>query len=95
MLLFGADRRLLRRYPQFCTFMGLSSETIKGLSPKYHPPGWTLRLCEEVLDDCWKAEEDTGAQAGAEVATAGNWGAQRAAVGESIVLFAQAIAWFV
>ncbi|CAM9206112.1 unnamed protein product, partial [Scytosiphon promiscuus] len=49
---------VLRRYPQFCESMSLTSEAMRdtGLSPKYHPPTWSLSLCEEILDKCWEAE---------------------------------------
>ncbi|CAN0030461.1 unnamed protein product, partial [Pylaiella littoralis] len=52
---------VLRRYPQFCDFMGLTLEAVKGLVPKIHPPAWALRLCEDILDECWKTEAQTGA----------------------------------
>lgn len=62
--------------------MGISSKTVVGLSPKYHPPGWTLRLCEEVLDDCWKAAEETRSHAGAGGTDAAYRSAQHAVAGE-------------
>ena len=50
-----------------------------------------MRLCEELLDGCWKAEEEAGGQAGAEDPNAANQSARRAAAGEGIVLRAQAL----
>ncbi|CAB1110918.1 unnamed protein product [Ectocarpus sp. CCAP 1310/34] len=50
-------------YPQFCDFVGLTLKAVRleGLAPRYHPPAWTLGLCEAVLDECWKCDAQTGA----------------------------------
>eukprot|EP00903_Cladosiphon_okamuranus_P012921 g12064.t1 len=52
---------VLRRYPQLCESMGVTLEVVGGFVPKHHPPVKTLRLCEEILDEMRKAEEQTAA----------------------------------
>lgn len=39
----------------------MTLEAVKGLIPKHDPPAKTLRLCEEILDELRKAEEQTAA----------------------------------
>lgn len=59
--------------------MGLTLEAVKGLVPKHHPPAWALRLCEEILDECWKTEAQTGAGGARALRNA-----RRAAAGEGL-----------
>lgn len=51
----------IRRYPQFCETMGLTTKAIAGLHPKARPPSWAVKMCEDVLGEMWKAEVETGA----------------------------------
>lgn len=61
--------------------MGATLEAVKGFIPKHHPPAKTLRLCEEILDELRRAEEQTGAGGARALRNA-----KRAAVGERIVV---------
>lgn len=79
---FGSLPRFLffrPRYPQLCEFMGATPEAVKGFTPKHHPPAKTLRLCEEILDELRKAEEQTAAGG-----TRALRNATRAAAGETV-----------
>lgn len=67
------------RYPQLCEFMGATLESVRGFTPKHHPPAKTLRLCEEILDDLRKAEEQTSAGGATALRNA-----KRAAAGEGM-----------
>lgn len=55
----------------------MTPDVVKTLDPKLRPPAWTLRLCEEILDECCKAEAETGAGGARAMRNA-----QRAAAGE-------------
>ena len=57
-----------------------------GLTPKSHPPVWTLRLCEELLDECWKAQEETGSAFVGGGAKSTKRSAAQATAGEIIAL---------
>lgn len=59
--------------------MGLTLEAVKELVPKIHPPAWALRLCEDILDECWKTEAQTGAGGARALRNA-----RRAAAGENV-----------
>lgn len=59
--------------------MGMRLEAVKSITPKHHPPAKTLRLCEEILDECWKADQQT-ATGGARALR----NARRAAAGEGL-----------
>ena len=39
----------------------MNLEAVESVTPKRHPPAKILRLCEDILDECWKAEQQTAA----------------------------------
>lgn len=52
---------IIRRYPQFCDAMGMTTRELMGMHPKERQPSWALRLFEEILYELKKTEAETAA----------------------------------